>query len=900
VLRLLNVFLFGVLLSLAQTGYSSVSDGLTWLTGEQQADGSIQRDPALVHPLRSTAETALAFDLAGGVVSLSREQALAYLQANTDLSTEFIARALMLGIQVDGAGESLIDRLISHQSSDGGFGSYAGYDSNVLDTSLALSALVATKTDHVQLIGGAISYMTSAQANDGSFTLPPSELPSLPLTALTSIALQNYTFDYSGVSGAVSAASDYLLDNQVVDPGLENNWQAAISLLAVIPVIRDSALYASSVSQLTTDQQADGSWGQDVFTTALAVRALELAANITFPEDPTTGSFSGQILDSGTSVPLSNVTIFLAETPDLNTTSDDQGRFALGEVAPGSYTVTYQVAGYNGATQAASAVVGQIANLGEIRLQRLPDTGIIMGGVSDAVSGAALPTASIVFTSADDSVTVPIQSDGSYQVALAPASYTFVVSASGYQMLTGTATVNAGNNLSFSPVLYPDNETPVDVPVSLLGKVVDAETGAAITGASVQVQSTAAQTTTDGSGQFSIGDLTEGEIAFVVSAQDYVSQQLSVVAPPNVNVDVGTIALVGDEPTDPTLSQVFGAIVNSETGSPVAGATVLLEQSGDSVVSTSAGEYNLSDIDTLTFSLFISAPGYWSQWASFTFTEHGSVQHNVALTPSDLGGFAIDQLQTDQAVYPAYSQVMISADVVNDGDVPRNAKLFLEVRGSNGNLITGVPVNTMTGGVGPGDAITVLPGDSIPVNAQWYTGITTPGSYIVKLSAFDEFTNQLLSEEVSYIDIAETAQLESLVLRVNKSFSSVGLNENILLTLDAVNRSNVPISFTLTAEWRDPVGLEVRSVEVEINLQPEETTKSIQLDEFLHTFNVSGVYPFSGQLTNSQLSTTVQGVSISIAPTVRVEASQSATPNTLVPDGDKRLTIGIEIEGVEQ
>jgi len=902
VLRFIQILLLAALASVSLASYSSVDQGHAWLAAHQQVDGSVLRDPGLAHSLQSTAETVLAFDAADSATGLNRNQALDYLNSNSDLSTEFIARALLLGIQTDSNGGSLLERLKSHQSIDGGFGSYEDFHGNVLDTALALSAMAQVKDEisHAIAIGNAINFLINNQSTSGAFTLSPSETPSIPLTALVSISLQNYIFDFPIVSGSVSTISQYLLSNQVLGSGLENNWQTAVSLLAVIPVVRDSALYASSVEQLTVDQEADGSWGGSVFATALALRALGLAANITFPEDPTTGIFSGQIFANDTGTPLLNVSISLVEDSGLTAASDALGRFSLEGVAPGVYTINYQVPGFSSASQSATAVVGQVTSLGEIKLQRLPNTGIITGNITDAISGLALPTASIVFTSSDATVSAPVQSDGDYQVALAPESYSFVVAAAGYQLISGTATVNAGNNLVFSPALYPDNETPTETAVTLLGLVVDAENGAPIAGANIQILGASLQAITGSTGGFSLEDLGVGEIVFTVSVQDYIPQQLQMIAPTVGQFNVGTIALVSDNTEEPLTSKIFGTIVDSETGEPIEGASVLLEQTGASTASLSNGSYTLADIETLTFSLFISAPGYWSEWSAFSFSEHGNVQYNVSLTPSDLGGFAIDQLVTDQQIYNAYNPVAISANLVNAGDVPASARLFLEIFDASGVLITSLPVNTTTGGVGPGDAITVLPGELAAIEAQWYTGVVEPGSYTVKLTAFDEFTNQLLSEDVSYIDVVETINISSLMLRTNTEFSSVGLTESLALTLETVNRSNVPVTFMFKTQWNDPNGLEIRLTETEISLSPEEFSKVIVLDEYLHTFELDGDYPLSGQLINSEITTVVQGLSISVAPTVRVQATQSVTPDSVVPDGDKRITIGIQVEGVER
>jgi hypothetical protein len=287
-----------------------------------------------------------------------------------------------------------------------------------------------------------------------------------------------------------------------------------------------------------------------------------------------------------------------------------------------------------------------------------------------------------------------------------------------------------------------------------------------------------------------------------VTAEGYVSRQLTLLAPAGSQSDTGSISLTSTE--EPVTSSIFGAITSSETGEPILGATVLLEETSNSVTSLSSGLYTLSDIEPLNFTLFISAPGYWSQRTVFSFDEIGSNRFDVALTPSDLGGFAIDQLTSDELSYPAYSPVSIAANLTNPSDQAVSARLYLEIFNVDNTLITGLAIGDAVGGNTPGEAISVLPNTSASITAQWYTGIVPPGDYYLKLSAYDQFTFQLLSENVSYFEVVETANINTANLAINTRFSNVGVEENLMLTLNTVNRSNIPVDFTLAYQWLDP------------------------------------------------------------------------------------------------
>lgn len=886
-----------VLLLLPLQVNADISKGYNWLAAQQQSDGSVDRSPSIVDSLQATAQAVLAFNVDSSVTSLNKNEAIAFIAANEELSTEFISRALLLGITEDANGNNLFVRLISHRNSDGGFGSFPHYDSNTLDTALALSALVTAKNEYSTELSQAVAYLLSQQQSTGAYTLYTSEIPLFPLTAIVTIALQQYVFDFNGAAEAVARASRYILENKMVGAGVEHEWQSALALLAVVPSIRDSSRYADLVNGLNGSQLDNGSWSNDVYTTTLAIQALQLAANITFPEEPTTGQFAGRILDNNTGNPIKNASVTLSENQNISAVTNELGRFTLDKVSPGEYNLNYQVLGYIGATQNANIQVGQVTNLGDISLNRLPNTATVFGTVTDASSKQILPNAVITFTNANTTKSVTLDANAAYSISLTPGQYSFTVSLAGYQALSGSVKVNAGNNIAFSPNLYLEDQTPVDDTVTVIGKVVDTSNNTAITNATLQIANVTVSSGVEG--KFKFEGLAAGELILSVSADGYTAREFSFVTTAGSTGDTGTIVLAKTE--EPNTNSVFGKVVNSKTGEPILGATISVEGEDLSTASLSDGSYALNNISSLKYTLFISSPGFWSQRTSFSVDNFGGNQFDVALTPSDTGGFAIESLLTNQAAYSAYSPVAISANLVNPSDVSVSAKLLLEIFDEDGKVVGSSSIGgALANGNVPGEPIIILPDNSSSIETQWYTGIFSPGSYSLKLSAYDQFTSQLLSEKVSYFDILPTAEINDAKLIVAPRFSNAGAEENVIINLSALNRSNIPVSFKVDYQWRDPQNNVLKSEEKAFSLSPDQSEQLFLLDEQRFIFEASGSYSYKAKIASEEISETINIFAATIvAPSVRVEATQKLMPNKIIPNENKRITIDIKVEGVE-
>jgi protocatechuate 3,4-dioxygenase beta subunit len=152
------------------------------------------------------------------------------------------------------------------------------------------------------------------------------------------------------------------------------------------------------------------------------------------------GGFFGTVTDSS-SAPIQGVTVTCNGCLVSSATTNSSGNYTFGDIAPGTYSLTFSDTDY--VTQTIS---GQVVDAGastEVDAVMTTD-GSVTGTVSDSVTHAAIPNASVTCTCQGAATTT--NSSGVYTFTLiTPASYTVTVTATGYTGQTSAPfTVNPG------------------------------------------------------------------------------------------------------------------------------------------------------------------------------------------------------------------------------------------------------------------------------------------------------------------------------------------------------------------------------------------------------------------------------------------------------------------------
>lgn len=761
-----------------------------WLKSKSNQDGSYSLSTDIALPFQSTSETINALNLISSNTDIST--AIQFLNNDSYQSSEYLSRKIVANLLMGNTVTPLVEDLLKLQNNDGGFGELQGYDSTALDTAFALIALYKAGINNAAVVQGAISYLVSEQQADGGFPLKRPNESAVYNTALVSIALQNYLLIYN-LGTVIENTSAFLFSKQITGAAWESNWETSIALLSIIPVTTDAVKYKTAVETLRAAQLTDGSWDNDVYITALAVQADYLADNIEFPVNPTDGTFSGKVKDVSTGLPLEGVSISLQQAQTtLTTTSAADGQFTLSGIVPGQYTINYQRAGYVGATQTATVQAGQIVDLGLINLSPVTTTAILSGVVTDSESGLPVGDALVTLSGAN-TISTTTTSSGSYSLVVNPGTTGIVISASGYDSVSATATIVAGTSLNFSPSLYLAGSTPADQLVSVKGNIIDADTDQAVENVTIKING-ATTTLSDAAGNFLVEGITAGELIIELSKTGYQGVRYTTLAAQGSMVNLDTVRL--SKVAVATESKVTGKVTDKETGDVIANASVSIDGTTLGTITDSEGNFSLEGISSLSFNMSAAAVGYTTTSGQIELHEHGAAVVNFTLQRAAVSNFDITSVTPHKTSYPALSEAELDVVLSNTGTTDKTVQLYVKVLDGNKQLVEEYPTVTIPLGGNPADAnLVVAPNAELATEVEWHTSRYPAGNYSVVIQAFDSVTRSLLAERAAQLEILTTQAIGGSA-QFNPPIAQLAANKPIDVTAALSNRGNVPIAAT--------------------------------------------------------------------------------------------------------
>ena len=196
--------------------------------------------------------------------------------------------------------------------------------------------------------------------------------------------------------------------------------------------------------------------------------------------------------------------------------------------------------------------------------------------------------------------------DGTFSFTGVPVSTTYTLTATltGYQNATQQVPVQTADVTGLSVSMTASTTTTW----SVSGTVTDAETNAAIAGATVSVASPSVSATTDASGKFTLTGLPDGTYTLQVTATGYNPGTQSVTVS---GADVTGVAITLF-PTAATYT-LSGTITDSGTGTGLDGATVTLtlpDSTTQTTTTSAAGLYSFTGLAAGTYDLAVTASGY--------------------------------------------------------------------------------------------------------------------------------------------------------------------------------------------------------------------------------------------------------------------------------------------------
>ncbi len=376
-------------------------------------------------------------------------------------------------------------------------------------------------------------------------------------------------------------------------------------LSALIPTYNDISPLQSSLDALGVQKASNGSFNNDAWDTAWALRALFLAGQPRTNPDEIV--IRGRVLDGDSLMPLEGVSVILSGAQAGSQTTTTNGTFAFRSLLAGNYTLTLTREGFGTLKATMSAIKGSYLDLGDVKMLRsgTATTGAIRGVVTASDNGQPIANATITTATG----TVVTGADGSYQLNdVVPGNVQLRVSASGYRDGTAQVTVTAGSFVVYSPVLVRV-ELPDPLATAVTGKVVDALSGSALAGVTVTLSGPQTYSlVTSANGLFAFNGIADGEYTLRTTAENYADVTATVPVPLGVAVPLGTLRLSAPD-VSATTGSVRGVVTDALNGSAIAGAYINIPGM-DAVQTATDGTYLITDVPAGEIQLSAFASGY--------------------------------------------------------------------------------------------------------------------------------------------------------------------------------------------------------------------------------------------------------------------------------------------------
>ncbi|MBH0156312.1 carboxypeptidase regulatory-like domain-containing protein [Fictibacillus sp. 5RED26] len=360
------------------------------------------------------------------------------------------------------------------------------------------------------------------------------------------------------------------------------------------------------------------------------------------------GSIIGTVIDEDSGAPLPGASLKVVNSSgitDASVTTDVNGQFSVDSLAPGTYVITFSSDGHGTKTIGTYVQSDQTTTV-DVTLRRL--AGVLTGNVSSGGSTISGASVDVVLNNIVVAKTIT-DSNGNYTISgLAPDRYTVIVGADGFSPVTLGAVIQDNETTAISTELQP-------IFGLLSGSVLDNE-GNILPGAVILVKNAdsdvlISRAVTDTNGNYVIGELLPGSYVVTANIIDYQTNLSGAIITAGVT-SVVNFSLM------PNPSSISGTVINSETGDPLAGASVevqLLNANGliiNTTFSDNDGVFIVEDLMPSTYTVIVAAESFQTSSASVTLSPGNVSSITISLVPSPgfVSGRLIDSLSGQPVV----------------------------------------------------------------------------------------------------------------------------------------------------------------------------------------------------------------------------------------------------------
>ena len=280
ILYMLAVF---VLSTLSQVTYSQspeITNGLTYLQSTQNTDGSWGgTTTSLNGEFPTTAVVVQALKQLESTPSTNQLNGIQFLKDQSIEVTPFLAARILALAETREDITSDVNALLAIQNDfDGGWGTAEGFGSSVLDSALTLQAFSAAGLTDISVLIPALGYLNRAKVSLEGWGLLAREKSRVFFTAHALLAFNGYRSQFN-VSAIQQSGINWMRGCQNADGGYGHPASTAFETALALLSIFDSgmpltAAETEAIQFLIDQQQPNGSWVDDAYSTALALLAL--------------------------------------------------------------------------------------------------------------------------------------------------------------------------------------------------------------------------------------------------------------------------------------------------------------------------------------------------------------------------------------------------------------------------------------------------------------------------------------------------------------------------------------------------------------------------------------------------------------------------------------------------
>lgn len=204
--------------------------------------------------------------------------ALKYFSGLSESTNENLSSKLLVLSNSTADVSKLVTTLASRQKSDGGWGLVDSKRGSIPDTVLAVNALISSEKSSSTVLNSAGDFLIRSQQESGAWIFSDElSLSDTIHTAQVLIVLQNLRdggyLSGSGLEQAMSKAQKYLEDRATGTGAYGTLLDSAWTYLAFSRLKQPSELQ-QTLTYITGQQQANGSWNNQIYDTAICLQAL--------------------------------------------------------------------------------------------------------------------------------------------------------------------------------------------------------------------------------------------------------------------------------------------------------------------------------------------------------------------------------------------------------------------------------------------------------------------------------------------------------------------------------------------------------------------------------------------------------------------------------------------------